>query len=221
MKELIKIEERDGVKTVDSRKLHSFLGVKDNHRDWIKRKTTELGLIDGEDYFAEKSAKKTGETRGRQAVVYYLTQRSAEHIGMAESTDKGTLIRDAFIAARDELKKAKKSALYQKSTEHRNILTSRWARHGIGHNFGRATIKEYEVAFGDKEIRKAAMDENQLLALSALECLEALKLDQSPRVQGISDIEGSLEETGRALADTFSRLRMTAPKGNRLLGVSA
>lgn len=205
------IEEKDGVETVDSRKIHAFLEVKEKHADWIKRKVEELAFIPGEDYFRE-TGNRSGPTKGRGKAVYYLTQRAAEHLGMAESGEKGKEIRDAFIAARNELKKRIRSEVKEKSTSTRKLLTSRWAEHGIGGNYGRATCKEYEVAFGDRKIRKPDMDETKLLALTIFEATESIKLDQSPRIQGIADIECSLVETGGALTEMFQRLRIRGPE---------
>jgi phage anti-repressor protein len=212
--DLIKIEDKDGIRVADSRQVHKLLEVKTPHRKWIIRKIEELGLVEGEDFQADKIVRPgTGRNGGgiSEIKVYWLTQRAAEHIGMAESTEIGTKIRDAFIAARDELKARAHSEIYEKTKPNRLALTSQWAQHEIGHHFGRATVKEYEVAFGDKKVRKADLDDMGLVALSVFEGLETLKLEQSPAIKGITDIEYSLEETGRALEGAFAKLRIRGP----------
>ena len=204
------VVERDGVKVVDSRKLHAFLAVKENHRDWIKRKIEAVALENGKDYFAEKSAKKTGETRGRQALVFWLTQRAAEHLGMAETTEVGTQIRDAFIAARDARRRQLETEFDRKSKDARKGLASQWAQHGLaGSDFGRATVHEYDTIFGDTEIRKAAMDKRQKALLTIFEFTEELKLESAPHINGLVEVKESMDETGRALEATFAKLRIT------------
>jgi hypothetical protein len=52
------------------------------------------------------------------------------------------------------------------------------------------------------------MNEGQILALTALESIECLYLDSNPNIHGTLEIEGSLEDTGRALYGVFKRLRI-------------
>lgn len=206
------VEERDGVKVVDSRKIHEFLGVKTPHRKWIVRKIEELSLESGKDYVPDKIVRRVNGRNGGGSVtenIFLLTQRAAEHLGMAETTDKGVEIRDAFIAARDARKKQLETDFERKSKEARKGLASQWAQHGLqGRDFAVATVKEYEVAFGDKDIRKGVMDTKQKAILTIFELTESLKLDASPHIHGIEDVKYSLEDTGRALTTTFQKLRI-------------
>lgn len=202
------VEEREGIKVVDSRKIHEFLGVKTPHRKWIVRKIDELSLENGKDYLPDKIVRKL-PSGAKTENVFWLTQRAAEHLGMAETTDKGTEIRDAFIAVRDARKKQLETDFDRKSKEARKGLASQWAQHGLhGRDFAVATVKEYEVAFGDKSIRKEAMDIKQKAILTIFELTESLKLDVSPHIQGIEEVKYSLEDTGRALTQTFQKLRI-------------
>ncbi len=152
------VEERNGVKVVDSRKIHTFLKVTRQHSKWIQEKIASLDLVSGKDFYPEL-ARSSG---GRRQTVYFLTQRSAEHLGMAETNEVGTQIRDAFIAARDARKKQLESEFDRKSKDARLGLTHQWKEHGlVGSDFGRATVETYDVAFGDRDIRKNAMDNRQ------------------------------------------------------------
>lgn len=207
------IELREGEKVVDSRKIHAFLGVSTRHSTWMPRKIEELTLENGKDYFTQKCANKTANGKGRQVVVYYLTQRAAEHIGMAETTEKGTIIRDAFIAARDAGKRLAESEAERRSKEARKSLASQWAGHGLrGRDFGDATIKEYEVIFNDRSIRKPMMDNRQRTALMIFEAIESMKLEGSATIHGLEEVKDSLAETGRELDTTFRRLRISGVK---------
>jgi len=97
----IQIEYYDGVKVVDHRKVRTYLGVTRRHDKWIQEKVDQLHLEHGVDYFVQKTDKINGETRGRQTIVYYLTERAFDHIGMSDEGEKGVAIRDAFRKARD------------------------------------------------------------------------------------------------------------------------
>ena len=202
------IQERNGVKVVDSRKIHAFLGVKTPHRKWIVRQIEALKLENGKDYQADKIVRKL-PSGSKTENVFWLTQRSAEHLGMAETNEVGTQIRDAFIAARDARKKQLESEFDRKSKDARLGLTHQWKEHGlVGSDFGRATVETYDVAFGDRDIRKNAMDNRQKSMLTIFELTEALKLDNAPHLNGLSDIKDSIHETGNALSQTFARLRI-------------
>ena len=203
------VVERDGVKLVDSRKIHNFLGVKTPHRKWITRQIEMLGLENGKDYLPDKIVRKM-PSGAKTEIVYWLTQRAAEHLGMAETTEVGTQIRDAFIAARDARRKQLETEFDRKSKDARKGLASQWAQHGLaGSDFGRATVHEYETIFGDKEIRKAAMDKRQKALLTIFEFTEELKLESAPHINGLVEVKDSMDETGRALEATFAKLRIT------------
>jgi len=206
------VEIRDSVKVVDSRKIHEFLEVKTQHSKWIVRKIEELSLAGGVDFQlvtnVRLGTRSNGSGKSIQK-VYYLTQRAAEHLGMAETTEKGVEIRDAFIKARDTAKKLLESEFDRKSKETRKNLADHWAKHGLqGKQFGIATRKEYEVAFGDEDLVKKEMDHRQKAVLTIFETMEMLKLDDSPHIQGLDDVCESLEETGKALTGAFQKLRI-------------
>ena len=202
------VVERDGVKVVDSRKLHAFLGVQSKHGDWMQRKIASLDLVNNKDYYSELSVRSDGKA-GRRQTIFWLTQRAAEHLGMAETTEVGTQIRDAFIAARDARRRQLETEFDRKSKDARKGLASQWAQHGlVGSDFGRATVHEYETVFGDKEIRKAAMDKRQKALLTIFEFTEELKLESAPHINGLVEVKESMDETGRALESTFAKLRI-------------
>ena len=71
--------------------------------------------------------------------------------------------------------------LKEVSTENRNLLTKAWADGGINkvHHFIQLTKQEYK-ALGMDGKKKKDMDRGELLLLSALESMEALRLFHDP-----------------------------------------
>lgn len=89
--ELIKIESKNGIDTVNARELWNKLGVKKDFSDWIKNRLD--GFSEGLD-FSTIQGKSTG---GRPSSEYYLTLDTAKHICMLERNEKGRQIRQYFI----------------------------------------------------------------------------------------------------------------------------
>jgi prophage antirepressor-like protein len=85
-----------------------------------------------------------------------------------------------------------------KSVENRNCMTAQWQRQGVSkpQEYGGLTKAEYRELFGSPSMKKAGMDRSQILALSALEAVEALKLDGlPPETLGYQGCEKSLSST--------------------------
>lgn len=77
---------------IDARRLHGWLGLKMRFHEWIGKRVTEYGFVDGEDFCCERS--KTG---GRPKTDYYLTIGMAKELAMVERTNIGQLTRRYFI----------------------------------------------------------------------------------------------------------------------------
>jgi anti-repressor protein len=91
MNDLIKIEEKDGIKTVNARDLWLALESKQEFTNWIKNRID--GFIDGQDFLITLSE----STGGRPATEYHLTIDTAKHISMLERNERGMQIRQYFI----------------------------------------------------------------------------------------------------------------------------
>jgi anti-repressor protein len=91
MNDLIKIEVRGGIQTVNARDLWQRLNSKQEFANWIKSRLEDF--IDGQDFLTILS-KSTG---GRPSTEYYLTIDTAKHCAMLEHNDKGREIRQYFI----------------------------------------------------------------------------------------------------------------------------
>ena len=91
MNELIKIEQHNGIQTVNARDLWEGLESNRQFGIWIQEKLDMF--IEGTD-FLTILLESTG---GRPRREYYLTLDTAKHIAMLERNDKGRAIRQYFI----------------------------------------------------------------------------------------------------------------------------
>jgi len=69
--------EHDGKPMIDARSLHSWLGVSARFNDWVRRRVSEYGLVEGEDFHSV-----VGKTRGRPRKDYLLTIDTAKELSM-------------------------------------------------------------------------------------------------------------------------------------------
>jgi len=95
MKELIKIENRNGIETVNARELHNFLGVGRDFSNWIKNRIEKFNFIEGEDFITTLA--KTGERQNVVMKDYYITFDMAKELSMVENNDRGREARRYFI----------------------------------------------------------------------------------------------------------------------------
>jgi len=90
MNELIKIQENNGIKTVNARDLWEALGSKQQFANWIASR------IDG--FIAESDFTVNRIINGKAVQYdYHLTIDTAKHIAMLERNEKGREIRQYFI----------------------------------------------------------------------------------------------------------------------------
>jgi anti-repressor protein len=84
------------VQTVSARDLHKFLGVKKDFSDWVKAQLKRGRFVEGKDF---ASLPFLGEGEGSPPrIEYFLTIDTAKHIAMMSGTEKGSEVRDHFIA---------------------------------------------------------------------------------------------------------------------------
>ncbi len=97
MNELIKIENREGIETVNARDLHKGLESKQDFSTWIKSRLE--GFIENQDFtlhkFVEGKATK---------IDYYITLDTAKHVAMLERNEQGKQIRQYFIEVENRAK---------------------------------------------------------------------------------------------------------------------
>ena len=92
----------------------------------------------------------------------------------------------------------------QKSVDYRNAFTAGCKRQGLKdpRDYGTVTKITYQNLFSDPNIRKAGMNRDQILALSALEAVEALKYNRLPEdTLKLPGIAQSIKSTTKLLKD--------------------
>ena len=100
MTDLIKIEERDGIETVNARDLHEYLGVGKDFSTWIKERIEKYEFEPFID-FSPELGKSTG---GRPTMEYYISIDMAKELSMVENNEKGREARKYFIAREKQAK---------------------------------------------------------------------------------------------------------------------
>lgn len=99
--ELLPFIQQDNQILIDASLLHKRLKAKTRFNDWITYRIREYGFTAHQDYFTEKSVKKTA---GRTATNYLLTIDMAKELAMLERNETGRQIRRYFIAKEKELR---------------------------------------------------------------------------------------------------------------------
>lgn len=86
-------ENQSGERLVNARELHEQLMSKQKFADWIQRKISNYGFVEGEDFFINLG-KSTG---GRPSTEYLLMLDTGKEIAMVENNEQGRAIRKYFI----------------------------------------------------------------------------------------------------------------------------
>jgi anti-repressor protein len=86
MNELIKIENKGGIETVNARKLHEFLRSQRDFSNWIKERIEKYGFIEGESYTTILANRSDGRA-GKPRMEYYITLNMAKELSMVENND--------------------------------------------------------------------------------------------------------------------------------------
>ena len=71
MKEIIKIEQKNGIETVNARELHEFLESKQEFSSWIKARIMKYGFEENEDYIVIKVNDKVIKNLGGRPIIEY------------------------------------------------------------------------------------------------------------------------------------------------------
>lgn len=103
MNELIKIENKKGIETVNARDLHEFLEVKTKFSDWIKSRIEKFSFEENTD-FVKVSVKKDTLGGYQQSIEYHISIDMAKQLSMVENNDKGIEARKYFINCEKNLK---------------------------------------------------------------------------------------------------------------------
>jgi len=103
MNEIIKIEQKNGIETVNARELHEFLESKYHFSDWIKSRIEKYGFEENTDFV--KVSEKIDTSGGVQSVIqYHISIDMAKQLSMVENNKKGIEARKYFINCEKALK---------------------------------------------------------------------------------------------------------------------
>lgn len=108
MDELIRIEQRDGIPTVNARDLWEGLESKRQFGNWIQDRLSDF--VEGIDFIIIKIVKVHIEgTRQveRPIIDYYLTLDTAKHLCMLERNELGKKFRQYFIDIEKQARETK------------------------------------------------------------------------------------------------------------------
>ncbi|AKG09385.1 hypothetical protein AAX05_03445 [Moraxella bovoculi] len=100
MKNLPQIQPHDTlIQAVNARELHHFLQVQTAFKDWIARRISEYGFLEGVDFCSILSE----STGGRPAKEYAITLDMAKELSMVERNEQGKQARRYFIECEKRL----------------------------------------------------------------------------------------------------------------------
>ena len=102
-KELIKIEERNGMKAVNARELHKVLKSKQEFSNWIKNRIDKYGFVENQDFvlFDKIIKREIGASVRKE---YALSIDMAKELAMVENNEPGRAVRRYFIECEKKLK---------------------------------------------------------------------------------------------------------------------
>ena len=105
MNELIKINEKDGVKLVSARELHEGLKIKTQYTKWFER-MCEYGFIENQDFtlVSQKCLTNNPKNPYTEITDHAITIDMAKHIAMIQRTELGKKYRQYFIECENKLK---------------------------------------------------------------------------------------------------------------------
>ena len=91
--------DEDG--TVDARKLHEVLGVKDQYTKWMDRRISKYGFVENIDYVTVREKKLTVQGNTSEYTNHKLTVNMAKELSMIENNEQGREFRKYFIMAEE------------------------------------------------------------------------------------------------------------------------
>jgi len=95
MTELIRIEEKEGIQTVNARELHEFLEVGRDFSNWIKQRIEKYDFVENQD-FAVIAGIGENPNGGRPLKEYHISTEMAKELSMLENNEKGKQARRYF-----------------------------------------------------------------------------------------------------------------------------
>ena len=188
--------------TVIAKAYNKFPVDFDSAWQWVgyARKDVALDLLKANfETGIDFSATNRKSTGGRPSHGYFLTVDCFKAFCMIAGTDKGKEVRKYYLSLE---KQYFRKDIDRKSKDNRNAFTDGCKRQGLTkpYEYAAVTRAEYSSLFNNPDIRKDNMNREQILALSALDAVEAYKYSRLPqdtlRLPGITK---SVENTALLL----------------------
>jgi len=181
---------------IDARILHKEIGKKSRFTDWIDRKISYLGLVDGVDFFTSKIS-PISKKGGRPLMCISLTKKAASLISLIEGNEKSINIYKCLEGINDD------SILVVKPT--RKEILFGWSVYGV---FGGLTkvieqyningfkidffMPEFNLAIEYDELDshkyKSKNDEERQLEIEELLSCSFIRIKEGEEMEGIKSI---------------------------------
>ena len=183
MKELVKIQDHEGIPTVNARSLYEYIGSKRQFSDWIKQRIEKYDFTENTDYTIHKIVERVEGNNGGGAVTkieYYLSLTMAKEIAMVENNEKGREVRQYFIAIEKAYREGKTGGkqLRDKSKEVRLKFTDTLKEHGYKspHEYIQTTKQMKEGLGIDGKKKKDDCDDIEVMKIQTAEMLARTKI---------------------------------------------
>ena len=182
MNDVIKIEEKNGIPTVNARDLHVYLEVGRDFSSWIKQRIEKYAFAEGVDFTKALTGSgeliQSGITR---SIEYFLSIDMAKELCMVENNDQGQLARRYFIMIEKAYRKSEagKMMIRNKSKEVRVSFTDSLQEHGYTkkHHYIQTT-KQMRNKLGIEK-SKDDMSKIELKKVMAAELLSEINIEQA------------------------------------------
>lgn len=177
----------NGKQAMDSRDIAKLTGK--NHADVCRDVRSMIdGLEIGESNFA--SSYKTKQNK--EVTCYKLPFRETMILLSGYSVELRAKVVDRWLYLEKRYKTIRKD-----SADTRKGLCAIWHDRGATaiYHYSNLTKETYKQLFGNPSLKKAEMNERQVLALKAIESLETFKLYQNEETTGYHALKNSIVET--------------------------
>lgn len=101
----------------DARDIHEYVQSKQQFANWIQKRISEIGAVEGVDYLINKFIKQVNG-QGRQVTEYYVTPEMGQELGMLERNAIGHHIRQWFIERNRKLQEVELSEFVPPSNQY-------------------------------------------------------------------------------------------------------
>lgn len=213
MKELVKITEKKGIKSVSARELYEKLEITHRFNDWFKS-LLKYGFIENKDFTSVQSCTVVNNGAEIQVQDYAISIDMAKHICMLQRSEVGMKVRNYFLRCEKELERIYKTR--DKSKKIRNNFTDTLQEHGYTkpHEYIQTTQQMKQV-FGITK-KKKDMTDKEIKLVMAGELLADCMIDEE---YGFNEVNPVCLEASTDVLNLIEekKLRKLANKNKKLL----